>query len=121
MTEPPQRVRVTRPTPQRVRRASVTSEIDAQSEVGQVYMYSLVRAQLRLALGTFAALALTIGILPILFMHWTALRTGHVFGMGLPWVILGIGAYPLIGLLAWNYVRRAERNEARFRELAGLS
>lgn len=94
------------------------SEIDAQSEVGMVYMHSLIRAQLRLGLATLATLLLTLGVLPWLFARWGALRHAHLFGLPLPWLILGAGVYPVIGLLAWNYVRRAEHNEARFLDLA---
>lgn len=118
MTEPPQRVRVTRPTQSLARPTSVVSEIDAQSEVGMVYMHSLIRAQLRLGLVTLATLLLTLGLLPWLFARWGAFRHAHLFGLPLPWLILGAGVYPVIGLLAWNYVRRAEHNEARFLDLA---
>ena len=121
MTEPPQRVRVTRPAQSRARQTTVVSEIDAQSEVGMVYMHSLVRAQLRLGLATLATLLLTLGLLPWLFARWSAFRHAHLFGLPLPWLILGAGVYPVIGLLAWNYVRRAERNEARFLDLASAS
>lgn len=118
MTEPPQRVRVTRPTQSRARPTTVISEIDAQSEVGMVYMHSLIRAQLRLGLATFATLLLTLGLLPWLFARLPAFRHAHLLGLPLPWLILGVGVYPVIGLLAWNYVRRAEHNEARFLDLA---
>lgn len=117
MSEPPPRVRVTRPAQVRPRHTTITSEIDAQSEVGRVYMHSLIRAQLRLALGTLAALLLTIGLLPWLFARIPGFRHAEVFGLPVPWLLLGVGAYPVIGLLAWNYVRRAEINEARFRDL----
>ena len=118
MNEVPPRVRVTRPKQSRPRHTTVTSEIDAQSEVGMVYMHSLIRAQLRLALGTLTTLLLTVGLLPWAFAQWADFRTAHLFGLPLPWLLLGVGAYPVIGLLAWNYVHRAERNEARFRDLA---
>lgn len=117
MNEPPKRVRVTRPTQPRARHTTVASEIDAQSEVGMVYMHSLIRAQLRLGLATLAALLLTIGLLPWLFARWPAFRHAHLAGLPLPWLILGVGAYPVVWLLALNYVRRAEHNEARFRDL----
>lgn len=117
MNEPIPRVRVTRPVHQRVRHTTITSEIDAQTEVGRIYMQSLIRAQLRLALGTSAALLLTIGVLPWLFARWPAFRHARVLDLPLPWLLLGVGAYPVMGLIAWNYVRRAERNEARFRDL----
>jgi hypothetical protein len=35
------------------------------------------------------------------------------------WLVLGVLAYPFLVLLAVGYVRRAERNEAAFRELLG--
>ena len=104
------RVRITAPVAGRSRRTTVTSEIDAQTEVGEVYMRSLVRSQLWLALRLTAVLLLTVGALPLLFvlvpLHgWAA------------WIVLGAGCYPVLLLLAWAYVRRAERNEAAFREL----
>ena len=46
---------------------TATSEIDAQSEVGEIYMRTLLRAQLRLALSILVALGVTIGMLPLLF------------------------------------------------------
>ncbi|MGN6161720.1 MAG: hypothetical protein ACTHOG_08470, partial [Marmoricola sp.] len=84
MTEPPERVRVTRPAQPRVRHTTVTSEIDAQSEVGMVYMHSLIRAQLRLGLATLVAVLATIGVLPVLFARWAAFRHAHLFGLPLP-------------------------------------
>ena len=66
----PARVRVTSPWTERPRvrpRPTATSEIDAQSEVGEIYMRSLLRAQLRLALSILLALGLTVGALPLLF------------------------------------------------------
>jgi len=35
----------------------------------------------------------------------------------LPWLLLGLLAYPLLVGLGWAYVRRAERNEQVFSEL----
>lgn len=106
------RVRITAPVAGRSRRTTVVGEIDAQTEVGEVYMRSLMRSQLWLALRLTAVLVLTVGSLPLLFwlvpLHgWTA------------WIVLGVGCYPVLLLLGWRYVRRAERNEAVFRELVG--
>ena len=63
----PTRVRVTGPARVAPRARSVASEIDAQTELGEVYIRSLVRSQLRLALGVTAVLAVTVGGLPVLF------------------------------------------------------
>ena len=56
MSEPPPRVRVRAPAAGRPRRTTVSHEIDAQSALGEVYMRSLVRSQLRLALGLLTVL-----------------------------------------------------------------
>ncbi len=118
MTEqPPQRVRVTSPWTERPRlrpRRTPASEIDAQSEVGEIYVGTLLRAQLRLAVSILVALALTIGLLPVVFMLVPALTTQHLFGMPLSWGILAFGCYPVLVFLAWRYVRLAERNERAF-------
>jgi len=97
----------------------VVSEIDAQTEVGAVYMHSLMRSQLRLGLGLAAVLVLTVGLLPVLLATVPFLRGGSIAGVPLGWLILGAGCYPVLIVLAVVYVRRAERNERRFRELVG--
>jgi hypothetical protein len=114
---PPPRVRVTGPARAAPRSRSVVSEIDAQTELGEVYVRSLVRSQLRLALGVTAVLAATVGLLPLLFTASATARTAHVLGIPLPWWLLGALAYPFLMVLAWIYVVRAERNERAFREL----
>lgn len=97
----------------------MSREIDAQSAVGEVYMRSLVRSQLRLALGIVLLLALTVGALPLLFVLVPWLQHGRLFGVPLAWLVLGAGCYPVILILGWVYVRRAERNERAFQDLVG--
>ena len=70
----PTRVQVTGPRTGRPRRTSISSEIDAQSPVGEIYMHSLMRSQLRLALGVVVMLAVSIGSLPLLFELRPGLR-----------------------------------------------
>lgn len=113
---PPERVRVTGPRRRtgRARNLSVASEIDAQTTLGELYMRSLMRSQLRLALEVAAALALTVGMLPLLFRLIPASRRLAVAGVPLPWLLLGLVVYPFMILLAWLYVRRTERNEHDF-------
>jgi len=113
----PQRVRVTSPWTERPRlrpRPTATSEIDAQSEVGEIYVRTLLRAQLRLAVTILVILGLTIGMLPLVFTLVPWLTTQHVLGMPVSWGVLGFGCYPVLVLLAWRYVRRAESNERAF-------
>lgn len=113
----PTRVRVTGPRTRRQRRTSVASEIDAQTEVGEIYMRSLMRTQLRLALGVLVMLGLTVGVWPLLFVLVPQLRRAHLAGIPLPWLLLGFAVYPVLLALAHYYVRHAGRNERSFRDL----
>ncbi len=115
----PSRVRVTGPRLNRPRTASVASEIDAQSEVGEIYMRSLMRSQLRLALGVVLVLLGSVGSLPLVFDAVPGVRRAQLLGVPVPWLVLGFAVYPVLIALAWFYVRRAERNEAAFYDMVG--
>jgi putative solute:sodium symporter small subunit len=121
MTERPTgRVRVTSPHTERRRRRphrTVASEIDAQSELGEIYLAALLRSQLRLAVSTVVTLAITVGSLPVLFWLVPDLTSHHVLGMPVSWVVLAFGCYPILVLLAWRYVRAADRNEREFTQV----
>jgi hypothetical protein len=113
----PPRVRVTAPHTERSRtraRRTAASEIDAQSELGEIYVAALLRSQLRLAVGTILALGVTVGALPVVFWLLPGLTRHHVLGMPVSWVLLAFACYPVLVLLAWRYVRAAERNEREF-------
>jgi hypothetical protein len=113
---PPDRVRVTGPARRRPPTAR-TSDIDAGTRLGGVYMRSLLREQLRLAVGVLSVLALTIGVLPLVFFLAPGLADVRLLGMPLGWVLLSIAVYPALLALGWAYVRRAERNERDFADL----
>jgi putative solute:sodium symporter small subunit len=122
--QPPERVRVTSPWTARPRvrpRPTATSEIDAQSELGEIYVRTLLRAQLRLSLSVLLTLGLTIGALPLLFTIAPGLSSHHVFGMPVSWGLLAFGCYPVLVVLAWRYVRLAERNERAFAQVVERS
>jgi hypothetical protein len=117
--EPVERVRITSPRTVAARprpRRSNAAEIDAQTRLGEVYVQSLIRTQLRLAAYVVLLLAGTLGVLPLV-LEALPLGRFHVLGVPLPWVLLGVLVYPWLLLLAWWYVRRAERNEAAFEDL----
>jgi hypothetical protein len=114
--DPPERVRVSGP-PRRRTPAARTTDIDAETRLGDMYMGSLLREQLRLALGVLTVLALTVGLLPLLFHLVPALSGVGVLGLPLGWLLLGVAVYPWLLALGWAYVRRAERNEDDFTEL----
>ena len=122
MTDPPPpRVRVTGPPRRRadVVRSSGTREIDAETELGEVFMRSLLREQLVLALRVLAALALTVGILPLLFHLFPALGEVRVGPVPVAWLLLGVLTYPWLMVLGWFYIRRSEANERDFADLVG--
>jgi hypothetical protein len=118
-TPVPRRVRVTSPHTgaTRQRRVTGTSEIDAQTGIGEIYMSSLLRAQLRLAAMVVAAVLLLLGGLPLVFALFPGLVRVQVLGMPLPWVLLAFASYPFLLTLAWVYVRAAERNERDFTDV----
>ena len=118
---PPPRVRVTGPPRRRASavRSAGTREIDAETALGEVFMRSLLREQLFLALRVLAALGLTLGLLPLLFHLFPSLGDERVGQMPLAWLLLGILAYPWLVLLGWFYIRRAEDHERDFADLVG--
>lgn len=114
------RVRVTSPRMGAARTAPArpaTREIDEQTGLGEVYMTSLLRTQLRLGLSVLASTVLLLGALPLLFALVPASRDARILGVPLPWLLLGLLAYPLLLLAARYYVRHAERNERDFVDL----
>jgi flagellar biosynthesis protein FliR len=116
---PTERVRITSPRTVAVRsraRRSNAAEIDELTRLGEVYVQSLIRAQLRLASYVVVALVLSLGSLPLLF-RLVPEADLHVLGIPIAWLLLGFAVYPWLLVLAWWYVRRAERNEAAFEDL----
>jgi hypothetical protein len=92
---PPRRVRVTSPrtTAGRQRRVNVTSEIDAQTRLGELYMSTLLRAQLRLAVTVILVVLVVVGGLPLSYLLFPGSTTSgarHAAGL----VLLGFAAYP---------------------------
>jgi hypothetical protein len=114
-----ERVTITHPRRHqpRARRRAVTAEIDAQTQLGAVYMRSLLRAQLRLGIAVGGLVLGLLGLLPIVFALAPTIGESEVLGIPLPWLALGILVYPALVAAAWFYVRHAERNERDFVDL----
>jgi hypothetical protein len=111
------RVRITSPRRGAARRGPtrpVTTEIDEQTGLGEVYMATLMRAQLRLSVSVLVAVAAGLAILPLLFLAVPATHELHVWVVPLPWVILGLLVYPVVALAALYYVWHAEAIERDF-------
>ncbi|PUA82844.1 hypothetical protein [Nocardioides currus] len=114
-----ERVRVTGPARRRATTGdrSGTREIDAGTELGRVYMQSLLREQLRLALGILGLLVVTVGMLPLVFHLLPGLAEVRVGPLPLSWLLLGVVVYPWLIVLGWFYIRRSEANERDFASL----
>ena len=110
------RVRITSPltTASPHVRRTVQQEIDESTGIGEVYIRSLVRSQLRAALTVITTLMLTLGALPIVFWLLDDLRGLSVLGIPLPWIVLAVAVYPGLFLLGWLYVRQADKSERDF-------
>ena len=111
------RVRVTAPR-SAPRPAGESHEAAEESEVGQVFVRSLIRSQLRLALVVAIGFMLILCAFPLLAAV-PGLADTRIVGIPFDWILLGAGIYPVIGLSAWLFIRAAARNEARYRDLAG--
>ena len=119
---PPPRVRVTAPrpgssaAPDRPSPHGTTTDAPT-SDIAAVYVRSLIRSQLRVAV-VFAigfAAATTLFVLAIAIAP--ELDTTFVLGVPLSWLLLGAGVYPLAITVGALYLRAATRNESRYRSL----
>jgi len=114
-----ERVRVTGPSRRRRARTATPRrrQIDQETRLGEIYLRSLLREQLRISALSLLALALGIGSLPLLFWLAPGLSEIRLLGFPLPWLLLGFGVYPFLVVVGWRYVRAAERNEEGFADL----
>jgi hypothetical protein len=93
------------------------SELAEQTRVGDALVKGLVRAQLALALRLSVVVAVGLGALPLLFAVAPGVGAAKLFGVGLPWLLLGVAAFPFLFAVGWAYVHLAERNEQDFTDL----
>jgi hypothetical protein len=93
------------------------AELEDQTGVGEVLVNQLVRVQLILAIRLMALTVAVVGSIPL--MLWLAPSLGKisVFGVPLPWLLLGFAVYPFFLAVAWSYNRRVDRNEQDFAEM----
>jgi hypothetical protein len=120
--EKPQRVRVVLADAARARGvARPRQELEEQTRIGEVLVRGLVRAQLGLALRLAAIVAVGLGLLPLLFVVAPNVARVTLLGVRLPWLLLGVFAYPFLVIVGWVYTRLAERNERDFAELVEKS
>jgi len=93
------------------------AELTEQTEVGEALVKGLVRAQLALALRLALVVGIGLGALPLLFAVAPDVARVSVLGVRLPWLLLGVGAFPFLVVVGWAYVYLAERNEQDFTDV----
>jgi DNA-binding LytR/AlgR family response regulator len=99
------------------RQRAASQELAEQSHLGDVLLRGLMRAQLALALRLALVVVIGLGGLPLLFAFAPPIGTVTVFGVNLPWLLLGVAAYPFLFGVGYAFVRLAEQNERDFTAL----
>jgi uncharacterized membrane protein (DUF485 family) len=120
MSAPPRRVRITHPRTDAARREPhrpAVREIEEQTSLGEVYMSSLIRSQRRLAVLTSAAVTVLLVGTALAGAYSKSFVAARLFGLPVPWLVLGFAIYPPLIALGWWTVRTAERNERAFLQL----
>jgi hypothetical protein len=120
--EVPRRVRIVMADVARERDAQrrdrrTATELSQQSPVGEALLRGLIRAQLAHALRLAAVVVVGLGGLPLLFAVAPTVAGARPLGIGLPWLLLGVAAYPFLFAIGAASVRFAERTEAEFTDL----
>jgi hypothetical protein len=113
----PQRVRVTGPPRYASGPRNRLGDMHDQTPLGDVFLRSLLKEQLALAVRVLVLLGLTLGLLPLVFHLWPGLGDADLAGLPVAWLVLGVVVYPFLLLVGWRYVRSVERNERDFATL----
>ncbi|GAB3674294.1 hypothetical protein GCM10027589_44270 [Actinocorallia lasiicapitis] len=118
-----ERVVVAHPRAQqaRVARWRLARDIGEQTELGAVFVRSLIRAQLVQALRTVGVVAAVVGGLPLLLAYVPVLARWRLFGLPVSWLLLALCVQPVWIVTGFWHVRRAERIEADFARMVESS
>jgi hypothetical protein len=114
---PARRTRVVLAEAARERRTAppgADAALDDQTPVGAALVRGLVRAQLALAVRMALVVAAGLGALPLLFVVAPGVGAATVAGVHVPWLLLGVAAFPFLVVVGVAYVTLAERNEQDF-------
>ena len=82
------------------------------------FLRSLMRKQLRLSILCAAAFLIALLGLPLANYFYPEFMARRVLGFTLSWLLLGIGFFPAVWLIAWVFIRRSiALEEAEVREV----
>jgi hypothetical protein len=89
-------------------------EVQEGTAVGDLLRRDLIRSQLAVTLRFAALVVVVLAVLPALFTLLPDLGRSEVLGVRLPWLLLGLLAYPFLVAIAWWYCHVADRKEQDF-------
>src|SRR6267142_556269 len=82
------------------------------------FLRSLMRKQLRLSILCAAAFLIVLLGLPLANYFYPEFMARRILGFTLRWLLLGIGFFPAVWLIAWVFIRRSiALEEAEVREV----
>ncbi|MFY1653559.1 hypothetical protein ACN27J_22075 [Solwaraspora sp. WMMB762] len=90
------------------------TDLAEQTQIGEALVRGLVRAQLALAIRLAVVVVVGLGSLPMLFAIAPGVAEIKIVGVNLPWLLLGVAAFPFLVAVGLTYVHLAERNEQDF-------
>jgi fatty acid desaturase len=96
-----------------VKQRAVAHDLAEQTQVGEALIKGLMRAQLSLALRLAVVVVIGLGGLPLVFFLAPPSGKASI----LPWILLGVVAYPFLFAVGYTYVKLAEHNEKDFNAL----
>ncbi len=99
------------------RESAKLRELQEQTPVGEIFLEALMRRQYSLSLRVAATLALMLGAQPLVAWWWPAYGRTDLFGIPLPWLVLGVCSYPVLVAIGLYYVQHAESIDDEFSEL----
>ena len=97
--------------------SSTLLRADVRQPGDEMALRSIMRAQLRLTLRWFGLLVML--LVSVVFALAFAPRSAslRIFGAPFVWVLLGVLCFPVLSLIAHQYVKRVERLESRILSL----
>jgi uncharacterized membrane protein (DUF485 family) len=78
----------------------------------EMFLATLMRRQLRLSVGCAVSFLAVLFGLPMANYWFPELMATRVFGFTLTWLILGVGFFPAVWVIAWVFIRKSLALEA---------
>lgn len=101
-------------TPDRLPYAATPDDLGAPSRLGDLYLRSLMRTQLRLGLSVVGVLVVLLAGIPLACATVPALRDASAGGIPVPWLLVAVAPHPVFLVLGILNTRQAETNERDF-------